>query len=149
MEYIVHKEGAEGSLQLTRNGLVKTPVFDRPEWAGQVSTAMLAERNHFYQTRLGAELASPLIETNIINFDDLHWVAMDDDQNEVEIEASADYRNAVLAAALGVNLETGDISGAVTEHYIDRDNKGYTLEQLAQKADSDVVFGKQAEAQQG
>lgn len=149
MEYIVHKEGAEGSLQLTRNGLVKTPVFDRPEWAGPVAVAMLAERNHYYQTRLGAELAAPLIETNIINYDDLHWVALDEDQNEVEIEASADYRNTVIAVALGVNLETGDISGAVTEHYIDRDNKGYTLDQLAQKADSDAVFGKQAEAQQG
>lgn len=145
--YIVHKEGEPGTLELSPSGRVVTEPFNRPDWAGNVVLANLAERNMFYQTRLGAELAEPLVTTNIINVLDLGFVALDDEGNEVELIADSEYRMNMLATTLGVDRETGDIEGAVTEHYIDRDNKGYTLEEIASKQDIDAVFGEQTQQQ--
>lgn len=140
--YIVHKEGEPGTLELNAAGRVVTEQFDRPEWAGTSVLGLLAERNTFYQTRLGAELAEPLVTTNIINVLDLGFVAMDDEGNEVELIADDEYRQNVLAAALGIDRETGDIEGSITDHYIDRDNAGYTLADIASKQDIDAVFGE-------
>lgn len=139
--YIVHKEGEAAILELSKSGRVVTEGFNKPEWAGQVVLAVLHERNEFYSKRLGGELAEPLLNTNVINFDDLCWVALDAEGEEVELIADVEFRNNVLASVLGVDRETGDIDGAVAEHYIERDNAGYTLQDIASKQDIDEVFG--------
>jgi hypothetical protein len=139
--YIVHKEGEPGTLELAPSGRILTEQFDRPEWAGTAVLALLGQRNEFYQQRLGAELAEPLVSTNVINFLDLGFVALDENGDEIEMTADDEFRQNVLAAALGVDRETGDIAGSITDHYIDRDNAGYTLEDIASKQDIDKVFG--------
>lgn len=140
--YIVHKEGEPGTLELYPTGRVATEQFDRPEWAGNAVLALLAERNTYYTSRAGADLAQPLLDTNIINFDDLGWVALDDEGLEVELLADTEFRQNTLATLIGVDRETGDIDGAITEHYIERDNAGYTLQDIADKADVDAHFGE-------
>lgn len=140
--FIVHKEGEPGTLEISPNGRVLTEQFERPEWAGNAVLALLSERNTFYSTRLGAEIAEPMLTTNIINFDDLGWVALDDEGLEVELLADTEYRQNAISAALGIDRETGDIEGAITEHYIDRDNAGYTLADIAERADTDAHFGQ-------
>ena len=141
--YIVHKEGQPDTLELSPSGRILTEPFDRPEWAGSAVLAKLYERNAFYQTRLGADLAAPILETNIINFDDLSWVIVDEDTGlEDELSADNEYRMNALAKAAGIDRETGDIEGSLVEHFIDRDNKGYTLEEIVSKQDADAVFGK-------
>lgn len=139
--YIVHKEGEPGTLELFNSGRVATEQFDRPEWAGNAVLALLAERNTFYTTRAGADLAQPLLDTNIINFDDLGWVALDEEGLEVELLADTEFRQNTLSTLLGIDRETGDIDGAITDHYIERDNVGYTLADIAEKSDIDAVFG--------
>lgn len=138
--YIVHKDEHPGTLELSPSGRVVTEAFDMPEWAGGVVLALLAERTTFYTGRLGADMAEPMLTSNVINFDDLNWVALDDDGLEVEIIADDEYRQSTLAAAIGINRDTGDIDAAVTEFFIDRDNVGYTLQDIADKADVDAVF---------
>lgn len=140
--YIVHKEGEPGTLELFPSGRVATEQFNRPEWAGNAVLAVLAERNTFYSTRVGAELAEPLLNTNIINFDDLAWVALDEEGLEVELLADTEFRQNTLAKLVGADRETGDIDGAIAEHYVERDNAGYTLQDIADKADTDEHFGK-------
>ncbi len=139
------KEGQPETLELSPSGRVVTEVFDRPEWAGSAVLAMLYERNNFYQTRLGADLAAPLMATNIVNFDDLSWVIVDEETGlEDVLSADDEFRMGVIATAMGVDRETGDIEGSIAEHYIDRDNKGLTLDQIVSKQDADEVFGKKA-----
>ncbi len=71
----------------------------------------------------------------------LGWVALDDEGLEVELLADDEFRQNTLSTILGINRETGDIDGAITDHYIDRDNAGYTLADIADKADMDAHFG--------
>lgn len=139
--YIVHKDGQPSTLELSPSGRVLTENFERPEWSGNAVLALLSARTTFYTDRLGPELAEPLLTTNIINYDDLGWVALDDEGLEVEVLADDEYRQNMLSATLGIDRETGDIEGSITEHYIDRDNAGYTLADIAEKADTDAHFG--------
>lgn len=139
--FIVHKEGEAAVLELNAAGRVVTEQMYRPDWSGNAILATLAERNQFYSSRLGPELAEPMLTTNIINFDDLGWVALDDEGLEVELIADAEFRQNVLAAVMGVDRDEGTIDNAVAEHYIDRDNAGYTLADIASKQDIEEVFG--------
>ena len=143
--YIVHKEGEADTLELSPSGRVLTEPFDRPEWAGSAVLALLYERNNFYQLRLGADIASPILETNIINFDDLSWVIVDEDTGlEDVLSASDEFRMQTIAVAMGVDRETGDIEGSIVEHYIDRDNKGLTLDEIVGKQEAEAVFGRKS-----
>jgi hypothetical protein len=130
--YIVHKEGQPDTLQISPSGRILNDLLERPEWDGDVVLALLNERNDFYHTRLGAEMAAPLLTTNLINYDDLSWVAVDEDTGlEMTIPASDELRQANIAQALGLNRETGDIEGSINEVHIELDASGYTAEELA------------------
>lgn len=144
MEYVVHKEGQPGTIILQASGRIKTEPFEVPEWAGSgLAMAQLAARNQFYLTRLGTELAGPLLGSNIIAYDDLDWVCVDEAGDEFILEASDEYRQTVLATALGVDRDEGTIANAITDHYIDRQGDTYTAEQIAGKAEADALFKKQ------
>jgi hypothetical protein len=132
---LVHKEGEEGVLTIDRlTGRITTPHDDRPDWAEGYATAMLAERQQFYAKRLGQESTSyqSLMDAAAIEASDLSWIGVDAEGDEREIEASSEYRNGMLAQALGVNEETGEISGTIlAEHEVDRDMTARTPAEYA------------------
>ena len=144
--YIVHKEGEPDTLLLSANGRITTEMFDRPAWCPEgAAIALLARRNDFYQTRLGTELATPLLDTNIVNVLDLDWVTVDEEGEEQVIAADEEYRMGVLATALGVDREEGLIAAAITDHYLDQDGHGYTAEQIAaSQQDAEAKFARKA-----
>lgn len=159
VNFIVHKEGVPDTVELSPSGRIITETHELPDWMPDGAyMADLAERNNFYQTRLGADTAERAgLGGNIINVDDLAWLCIDPEGSGVDetvVPASTEHRNAVLMKLLGVDDE-GKIEGAVVDHYIAQDGRGYTLEELeAQKRTEQAAFGgatqqkKSAEGQQ-
>jgi len=98
---LVHYEGEPGALTIDHlTGIILTPNDERPEWSDGLAVALTAERAHFYQSRLGDAYAPP----EAVEMRDLGWVAIDPETGEAtEIEADADYRMDVLAAATGLS----------------------------------------------
>lgn len=115
----VHKTGHEGAIELSANGRVLTDLNERPEWAHGLGAAMLFERTKFYTDRVGP-VASEHLAMNVIDMDDLSWVAFDHEGDEVEVLASNEFRMETLATMLGVD-EEGEIHGAIAEYTISRD----------------------------
>lgn len=141
--YVVHMEGKPDTILLHSSGRIATEPFEMPDWATDgIALAKLSERNTFYLNRLGTELAAPLLNSNIINYADLSWVAVDEDGEEVEVPASDEYRMGVLATVLGVDRETGMIEAAVTEHYINTAGEAYTAEEIISQTEADQIVNK-------
>lgn len=142
---VVHKEGSPETILLTLSGRIETEPFDLPEWAAEgIALAKLSEREHFYKTRLGP-MSEAMLGSNVINYDDLSWVAVNTDGDEFVIEADEEFRMGVLASALGVDREQGIIDGAITDYYIDQAGSTYTGEEVAElrKAEAEA-FAKTA-----
>lgn len=105
----IHKEGHEGLIHVSADtGMMLTPIDQRPEWADGLVQAIFKERNEFYTKRLGAEAAAPLLAADLLSADDLTWVGITNEAEEVEIEASADHRMDQLATVLGIDREDAD-----------------------------------------
>lgn len=117
--FYVHKSGHEGAIELSANGRVTTDLLERPDWASGLGAAMLYERTKFYSDRVGPVAAEHLAK-NTIDMDDLSWVAFDHEGDEVEVQASSEFRMETLATLLGVDDE-GEIHGAIAEYTISRD----------------------------
>lgn len=99
----VHKEGAEGSLQVDAyTGLIKTPLIQRPDWAEGLTNCLLQERTVFYQKRLGPAYKG---QESALAFQDLSWLGLDAEQAECQLDADSDYRSDVVAKALGIDRE--------------------------------------------
>ncbi len=149
---IVHKEGEEGTIQVDRlTGRITTHTNDRPEWALGLANAMLQERLEFYEKRLGnGEAFKSLASADAIEFSDLAWIGVDANQDECELEANLDYRMDLVAKAIGVDRETGDITGTIiAEREIDRDNPVRSQqEREALEQAMNTGFATQAEQQQ-
>lgn len=157
MVIFVHKEGVADTIELSPSGRILTEPHDRPDWVPDGATmAELAERTNFYQTRLGADDAEQVLGTNIIHVDDLAWDCIDPDgdgRTELTVPANVEFRNSMLMKCLHITDEdvtdpvTGKvvdqesrIRGAMIDHYIAQDGKGYTLEELlAQQAAADEM----------
>jgi len=119
----VHHVGLEGSIQVNaQTGIVATPVDDRPTWADGLVCALLAERLSYYY---GNEVLAPRVSrehwpefgtTPIIAYQDLGWVALTNEGEQVEIEADLSYRQSLVAGALGLNLdpEAEVLEGAIS-----------------------------------
>lgn len=109
----VHRTDHEGVLQVSSlTGIITTPNDERPDWAEGLTCALLAEHRGYYTARLGA--ASPLASGGeMLNYEDLGWIGVDEDGHEVEIEANAEFRMNRIAEVIGVNRETGEITGNV------------------------------------
>lgn len=107
-------EGQEGSFQIDAlTGMVQN-VQDVPEWATGVATALLAERADFYTKRLGAEKAADHLSSQLVQFNDLGWIGVDNEGDEVSIDAGEEHRREVVAKLLGMSIDPahGDIDQA-------------------------------------
>jgi len=116
----VHKAGDEGILLIdAMTGQITTPSNERPAWSEGLATAMLAERWGFYEKALGVQMADQFRTPEAFEYADLSWVGVDEEGDEVEVEASHEHRSMVLAAALGIDVtEEGwdkSIEGTVAE----------------------------------
>lgn len=131
---IVHKAGHEGTIELdAMTGAIQTRPEDRPAWAEGLAVALLPERHKFYATRLGekSEQFKHLIEApNGIDVQDLGWVGVNGEEQEVEIEASDEFRMDAIATILGVNRDEGTMGDdVVAEREVDSQKQTMTAEQ--------------------
>lgn len=101
---IVHKKGEEGAFHVdAMTGLVLTPPEERPMWSEGLATAMLAERVGYYERALGTNIPEGLRAPDAIAYEDLSWIGVDQEGDEVEIEANAEFRSEVLAELLSID----------------------------------------------
>lgn len=108
-QIIITKGGEEGSILIDHlDGRVLTPADERPQWADGLAAAMLVERTGWYEKRLGAQLSAEQARPDIIAFEDLEWVAIDAEADEVHLEADADFRMETLATIMGIDREDFD-----------------------------------------
>ncbi|MFT3671276.1 hypothetical protein [Aestuariivirga sp.] len=106
--------GQEGSFQIDAlTGMVQNPQ-DVPEWATGVVTGLLAERARHYDARLGAAGANAHLDNPLVEFSDLGWVGVDNEGDEVSIDANDETRREIVAKLLGLNTDPvhGDIEQA-------------------------------------
>lgn len=129
---IVHKEGDEGAVAIERlTGKILTPIMDRPGWAEGLVTALPQERLSYYEKRLGTSAAlESLRAAPAIEYSDLGWVGVDAEGDELEIEANPDFRADMMAAALGIDRDTGDLGMVLAEREVSRENLQRTPEEL-------------------
>lgn len=129
----VHKKDADGMLAIDAvTGQVLPEQHDRPDWADGLVLAQLAERHIFYAAKLGEEgYTAEMRNPDIYAFEDLGWLAMKTDPeastedldaqgnivDDAEYVRAADdeHRQTVIAAALGIDRETGDIENVLAE----------------------------------
>jgi hypothetical protein len=128
---IVHKAGDEGVMEVDAlTGAIITQIDQRPEWSNGLAAALLQERHTFYETRFGKASTqySEVAKADAIEYSDLGWIGVNEDGDEVEIEASAEYRSEVVAKALGIDTIEGSLGDGVT-HEIEVDTKRNTMTQ--------------------
>lgn len=107
----IHSIGHEGSLVVDAlTGAILTPMMERPDWSEGLAVALLYEHVHFYTSRLG-HYGTPEVYAK----EDLAWVGVSHDGDELEIEADAEYRMDRLASNLGIDREEGTLEGAIAE----------------------------------
>ena len=105
----IHKAGLEGAFHIDAlDGRVVTPVDERPDWAEGFAVALLGERWGWYEQRLGRNLPDSIRKPEMIDANDLGWIAFDHEGQEVEIEADSDHRMDILAGLLNVDREDFD-----------------------------------------
>lgn len=99
---LVHKQDCEGALKIGNNsGAVYGDLMERPDWSAGLLVALLAERQLFWESRLGKSEGEASRETAIA-FEDLGWIVLDEDgSSQYEVEASAEFRMDAIASALG------------------------------------------------
>jgi hypothetical protein len=119
---VVHKAGEEGTIMIDRmSGMVMTKTDDRPDWADDLAVALLAERTTFYTSRLGPASGDKLSKLDYMAYQDLGWIGLDAEGDEVEIEADTEFRMEAVAQVLGVDREEGSIPNAIAEAELDAD----------------------------
>lgn len=135
----VHKEGEEGIIALDgATGQIVSPVDERPDWADGLATALLSERSKFYTTRLGEQAAAPIIGAQAIAFQDLGWIGLDAEQNEMELEADPDFRAEMIATVLKLDRDP--------EAMADADRFGKTLATIETDREPVTHTDEQAQA---
>jgi hypothetical protein len=136
----VHMDGQVGAILIDmREGRVLTPADERPEWAEGYATALLVERIGWYETRLGEHLPEDIRSPQLMSAQDLGWIAVDIEGDEVEVEASLEHRMDILAKFLGIDRDDAEqaaqfatrLATAEVEHtYATHPADGQTLEQV-------------------
>lgn len=105
---MVHKDNEEGALLIDRaTGIINQSNDERPEWSDGLTTALLAERHSFYNERLGPAYTEAMQQPDMLNYADLGWLTVDTEGDAKEIEADAEFRMNVIAAATGIDREEG------------------------------------------
>lgn len=101
---IVHKNDEEGAIHVdAMTGAILTPNEERPDWTDGLATALLAERVGYYERSLGHHLPENMRTPDAMNYADLSWIGVDAEGDEVEIEASQDFRSEVLSTVLEID----------------------------------------------
>lgn len=109
---IIHKPDSEGAFHIdAMTGAVVTPQNELPDWAEGLASALLAERVGFYEKRLGTNLPEQLRKPNSMAMEDLGWIGVDQEGDEVEIEAVTEYRSEMLGKLLEIDLDNEDLDG--------------------------------------
>jgi hypothetical protein len=109
----VHKQDCEGVLYINAvTGLVQQPIEERPEWADGLACALTAERHGWYSSRLGAQYAAEHRHPEAYAYEDLGWLAINEEGEEFEIEADSEHRMEIIATVAGLDREEGTFTGA-------------------------------------
>lgn len=107
---LVHKLGDEGTITIDNlTGGIVTPIDERPDWAEGLANALPRERETFYKTRLGEDIAATN-KPDAIAFEDLAWVGVDGEGDLVELSADHEFRMEVVKEFLGIDEETGEMT---------------------------------------
>ena len=143
----VHKSGDEGILTIdAMTGTITTPADERPTWAEGLAVAMLGERTGFYEKRLGALLTEDLRSPEVLEYADLSWVGVDEEGDEVEVEASHEFRSVKLAELLGIDTtEAGwdaTMEGAVAEAEVTHTYATHPTDERSLAEAEGVTFGE-------
>lgn len=143
----VHKAGDEGILTVdAMTGTITTPAGERPIWAEGLAVAMLAERVGFYERALGALAAESLRMPEVFEYADLSWVGVDEEGDEVEVEASHSYRSEQLAMHLGIDTsEAGwdaSLPGAVAEAEVAHTYQTHPTDERTLAEAEGITFGQ-------
>lgn len=120
---VIHNPGHEGALVLDKlTGVILTPIMERPEWADGLAVALLSEHRQFYLSRTGK-----YNEPDLYELQDLGFVGVNEQGDEVEIYATHEFRMDRLNMLLGGvwNREEGltDIEGALAEQELALDHQ--------------------------
>lgn len=131
----VHKEGEEGTVLVDgASGKLITPVDQQPDWCNGLATCLVQERLSFYEKRFGADSDAfkTIQAADAVEFSDLGWLGMSaEGGDELEIFPTPEYRSEVVAKALGIDTETGEMSGKVlAEREVSRENRGRTQTEI-------------------
>lgn len=130
----VHKAGEEGTIIVDpRSGKIITPTDQQPLWCEGLATALIQERIGFYEKRFGEGSAAfnDVMSADAIEFSDLGWLGVDAAGDEMELYADGGYRSEVVAKALGIDTESGEMSGTVlAEREVSRENRGRTQSEI-------------------
>lgn len=153
---IVHKAGDEGVMEVDAlTGAIITANDQRPDWAEGLAAALLQERLTFYETRFGKESAQfkAVQQADAVEYLDLGWIGVNEDGDEIEIEANGEHRSEIVAKALGIDTLEGDLGAGITAE-IEVDTKRHTMsqqersvmEQAANQGFSDETTAEQERA---
>lgn len=95
---LVHREGEEGAIQINAmTGVILTATDERPPWADGLAAALTAERLGWYTSRLGEVYAKEHFAPEALAFEDLGWLAIDEEGEPVELEADIEHRMNVIS----------------------------------------------------
>lgn len=140
---VVHKEGEEGVLHIDADtGQVLTQADERPAWGIGLAVALLANRTHYYVSRLGIHgdakddagkaLRAKLLDPEAYSFDDIDWLGVDDAGEASEIGASPDFRQQIIAEVLQLDLAAGTFGKVVAESAVIEAGVNRTAAEYAQ-----------------
>jgi hypothetical protein len=106
---LIHKKDAEGALIVNAmTGIIQQDQNDRPEWAEGLSTALLSERLQFYTTRLGPHFTDELRNPDVLAFEDLGFIGVDEEGEPIELEADAEHRMETISTVFGIDRERNE-----------------------------------------
>ena len=144
---VIHKNGEEGAFHVdAMTGMILTPADERPIWAEGLATAMLAERVGFYERSIGAQMPEGVRSPDAINYADLSWAAVDAEGDEVEIEASHEFRSEVLAELLQIDTSVAGwetlMENSVASHAADYTYMTQPTDEVTLAEAESVTFGQ-------
>jgi hypothetical protein len=100
----IHKTDEEGILNIdAMTGQVTTPGEEIPDWAAGLAVANLNERRSYYQRAFGPSVSDKLLSPKVLNCDDLVWIGVDAEGDEVMIHASEELRSQYVTAAYDID----------------------------------------------
>ena len=97
------KDGHEGGIHIEALTGQVIQEGELPAWAEGYVVAALKERTGWYEQRLGANLPPHIYQPEVMKADDLEWLGLDAEGEEVHIEASLETRFENLATYMGLD----------------------------------------------